>query len=144
MKICYLDAFSGISGDMTVGALLDAGVPADPLLDALRGLNLEADFHVEKTRRCGVAASQFRVEAKPAKSHRHLHHILELIEKSSLSNRAKQNTSAVFWRLGQAEARIHGVPIEKVHFHEVGAVDSIADIAGACAAFDLLGVDEIH
>ena len=144
MKICYLDAFSGISGDMTVGALLDAGVPSGPVLEALRGLHIEADFQVEKTWRRGVAASKFRVAAKEAKAHRHLHHILNLIEKSSLSNRAKQNASAVFSKLGEAEARIHGVPIEKVHFHEVGAVDSIADIAGACIAFDLLGVEEIH
>ncbi|HUA83738.1 MAG TPA: nickel pincer cofactor biosynthesis protein LarC [Bryobacteraceae bacterium] len=144
MKICYLDAFSGISGDMTVGALLDAGVPSGPVLEALRGLHIEADFQVEKTWRRGVAASKFRVAAKEAKAHRHLHHILNLIEKSSLTNRAKQNASAVFSKLGEAEARIHGVPIEKVHFHEVGAVDSIADIAGACIAFDLLGVEEIH
>jgi pyridinium-3,5-bisthiocarboxylic acid mononucleotide nickel chelatase len=144
MKICYLDAFSGISGDMTVGALLDAGVPSGPVLEALRGLHIEADFQVEKTWRRGVAASKFRVAAKEAKAHRHLHHILNLIEKSSLSNRAKQNASAVFSKLGEAEARIHGVPIERVHFHEVGAVDSIADIAGACIAFDLLGVEEIH
>ena len=111
MKICYLDAFSGISGDMTVGALIDAGVPADQVLDSLRGLNVEADFKVEKTWRRGVAASKFRVEAKEVKAHRHLHHILNLLEKSFLSDRAKQNASAVFCRLGWAEARIHGVPI---------------------------------
>ena len=144
MKICYLDAFSGISGDMTVGALIDAGIAANDVIDALRGLNIEADFRIEKTWRRGVAASKFHVYAKETKSHRHLHHILDLIERSSLSKRAKQNASAVFCRLGEAEARVHGVPIEKVHFHEVGAIDSIADIAGAAIAFDLLGVDEIH
>jgi pyridinium-3,5-bisthiocarboxylic acid mononucleotide nickel chelatase len=144
MKICYLDAFSGISGDMTVGALIDAGVAGDAVIDALRGLNIEANFQVEKTRRGGVAASKFRVEAKDAKAHRHLHHILELIARSSLSEGAKQNASAVFCRLGEAEARVHGVAIEKVHFHEVGAIDSIADIAGACVAFDLLGAEEIY
>jgi pyridinium-3,5-bisthiocarboxylic acid mononucleotide nickel chelatase len=144
MKICYLDAFSGISGDMTVGALIDAGAPADAVLEALRGLHIEANFQVEKTWRRGVAASKFRVEAKETKAHRHLHHILDLLARSSLSDRAKQNASAVFCKLGEAEARVHGVAIEKVHFHEVGAVDSISDIAGACVAFDLLGVEEIH
>ncbi len=144
MKICYLDAFSGISGDMTVGALADAGLDAGELLDALRGLHLEADFRIEKTSRRGIAASKFQVSARETGSHRHLHHILELIERSSLSKRAKQNASAVFCRLGQAEARVHGVPVEKVHFHEVGAVDSIADIAGAAIAFDLLGIEEIY
>lgn len=144
MKICYLDAFSGISGDMTVGALIDAGAPAEAVLDALRGMNLEAEFHVEKTWRRGVAASKFHVDAKTGKAHRHLHHILELISRSAMSHRAKQNASAVFQKLGEAEARIHGVPVEKVHFHEVGAVDSIADIAGASIAFDLLGAEEIY
>ncbi|HLH39810.1 MAG TPA: nickel pincer cofactor biosynthesis protein LarC [Bryobacteraceae bacterium] len=144
MKICYLDAFSGISGDMTVGALADAGLDARELIDALRGLNLQADFRIEKTSRRGIAASKFHVDAKETKAHRHLHHILDLIERSSLSKRAKQNASAVFCRLGQAEARVHDVPIEKVHFHEVGAIDSIADIAGAAIAFDLLGVEEIY
>ena len=144
MKICYLDAFSGISGDMTVGALIDAGVSSEAVRDALRGLNLEAEFHVEKTWRRGIAASKFKVEAKETKAHRHLHHILNLLVKSSLSDRAKQNASAVFERLGEAEARVHGVPVEKVHFHEVGAIDSIADIAGAAIAFDLLGAEEIH
>ncbi len=145
MRIAYLDAFSGISGDMTVGALLDAGAPAGALIDALQSLDMGAEFEVEKTRRGGVTASKFRVIA-PAEghAHRHLKHILGMIEKAPLSDRAKQNASDVFRRLGDAEAQVHGVPIEKVHFHEVGAADSIADIVGACVALDLLGVDEIH
>ena len=144
MKICYLDAFSGISGDMTVGALLDAGASSEALLHALHSLNLEAQFHLEKTWRRGLAAAKFRVEAQPGQTHRHLHHILDLIARSALSDRARQNASAVFRTLADAESRVHRVPVEKVHFHEVGAVDSIADIAGACIAFDLLAADEIH
>jgi len=145
MKICYLDAFSGISGDMTVGALLDAGAPAEALLDALRSLDTGARFEVEKTARGGVAASKFRVhpDAAPAK-HRHLSHILKMIESAPLSARAQAAASAVFLRLGEAEAGVHGVPVEKVHFHEVGAVDSIADIVGACVALDLLDISEVH
>ena len=145
MKICYLDAFSGISGDMTVGALLDAGAPSEPILDALRSFDTGATFCVAKTIRGGVSATKFKVElaAAPAK-HRHLPHIVAMIEKSALGARAKQNAVAVFQRLGEAEAQVHGVPIEKVHFHEVGAVDSIADIAAACAALDLLAIDRVH
>ena len=144
MKICYLDAFSGISGDMTVGALLDAGAPADALIDALHSLDTGARFEVEKTARGGIAATKFRVhtDAAPA-THRHLSQILAMIESAPLAPRAKAAASAVFRNLGEAEAGVHGVPIEKVHFHEVGAVDSIADIVGACVALDLLDVSEV-
>jgi len=145
MKICYLDAFSGISGDMTVGALLDAGAPAEALIDALRSMDTGARFEVEKTSRGGIASTKFRVhtDAAPA-PHRHLSKILAMIEGAPLTPRAKAAASAVFRNLGEAEAAVHGVPIEKVHFHEVGAVDSIADIVGACVALDLLDVAEVH
>jgi hypothetical protein len=145
MKICYLDAFSGISGDMTVGALMDAGAPAADVLDALRSLETGARYEVEKTARRGLSASKFRVHLDPApQKHRHLSHILKMIDAAPLGARAKTNASAVFQKLGQAEAKVHGVPIEKVHFHEVGAADSIADIVGACVALDLMGVEEVH
>jgi uncharacterized protein (TIGR00299 family) protein len=145
MKICYLDAFSGISGDMTVGALIDAGAPCESVLEALRSFDTGARFSAEKTLRGGIAATKFRVDTgTSANSHRHLSHILELIEYSSISLRAKSGACAVFRRLGEAEAQVHGVPLERVHFHEVGAADSIADIAGACIALDLLGIDELH
>ena len=145
MKICYLDAFSGISGDMTVGALLDAGAPAEALIDALRSMDTGARFEVEKTSRGGIASTKFRVhtDAAPA-PHRHLSKILAMIDGAPLTPRAKAAASAVFRNLGEAEAAVHGVPIEKVHFHEVGAVDSIADIVGACVALDLLDVAEVH
>ena len=145
MKICYLDAFSGISGDMTVGALLDAGAPAEALIDALRSMDTGARFEVEKTSRGGIASTKFRVhtDAAPA-PHRHLSKILAMIDAAPLAARAKAAASAVFRNLGEAEAAVHGVPIEKVHFHEVGAVDSIADIVGACVALDLLDVAEVH
>jgi uncharacterized protein (TIGR00299 family) protein len=145
MKICYFDAFSGISGDMTVGALVDAGAPAGPLLDALDSLNTGARYEVEKTSRRGIAASKFRVHlGESGRAHGHLSHILRLIEAAQLSPRAKANITAVFTKLGEAEAQVHGVAIERVHFHEVGAADSIADIAGACIALDLLGIEEVH
>ncbi len=149
MTVCYIDAFSGISGDMTVGALLDAGAPAEALIDALLSLDTGARYEVEKTRRGGMTASKFRVilpeipSGAHAHSHRHLKHILAMIDKAPISDRAKADSSRVFQRLGDAEARVHGVPVEKVHFHEVGAADSIADIVGACVALDLLGIQNI-
>ncbi len=145
MKIAYLDAFSGISGDMTVGALLDAGAPAGAVLDALRSLDTGAQFEVEKTKRGGVTASKFRVIfEQQGQPHRHLKPILAMIDRAPISDRAKRNAASVFRRLGEAEAGVHGVAIEKVHFHEVGAADSIADIVGACVALDLLDIGEIH
>jgi uncharacterized protein (TIGR00299 family) protein len=144
MKICYLDAFSGISGDMTVGALIDAGANSESLIGSLDSLGTGASFRVEKTSRRGIAASKFHVDAVEGKVHRHLKNIVELIERAALTDKVKQNAVAVFQRLGEAEAKVHGVPIAKVHFHEVGAVDSICDIVGACAGFDLLGVETIY
>jgi len=143
MTICYLDAFSGISGDMTIGALLDAGADFGALSDGLGQLGTGAQFRVEKTRRGAISASKFHVEGGEAKAHRHLHHILAMIDKTSLPGPVKQNATRVFQRLGEAEAAVHDVPIEKVHFHEVGAVDSICDIVGACLCLDLLGVDTL-
>jgi pyridinium-3,5-bisthiocarboxylic acid mononucleotide nickel chelatase len=144
MKICYLDAFSGISGDMTVGALIDAGADGKILVQSLEALGTGARFEVEKTKRRGIAASKFRVLGGDAKGHRHLEHILGIIAKSGISERAKKNASAVFQRLGEAEAKVHDVGIEKVHFHEVGAVDSICDIVGACVGFDLLDIGAVY
>ena len=144
MNICYLDAFSGISGDMTVGALIDAGADATTLVQSLEALGTGAKFEIEKTKRRGIAASKFRVIGGDGKNHRHLKHILEIIAKSGISTRAKQNASAVFQRLGEAEAKVHDISIEKVHFHEVGAVDSICDIVGACIGFDLLDIDAVY
>ncbi len=144
MKLCYFDAFSGISGDMAVGALLDAGADWSALEKALRSLQLEAEFRVEKTKRKGIAASKFSVQFSEQKKHRHLPHIEKIIQGAELTEQARSNALAVFRRLGEAEAKSHSVPIEKVHFHEVGAVDSICDVVGACVALDLLGVGEIR
>jgi uncharacterized protein (TIGR00299 family) protein len=144
MKICYIDAFSGISGDMTVAALVSAGADAGALISGLESLGTGATFRIEKTKRRGIAASKFYVDGGESKNHRHLAHILELIDRSPIPARAKQNASLVFQRLGEAEAKVHDIPLAKVHFHEVGAVDSICDIVGACLGFELLGVDEIY
>ncbi len=140
---CYLDAFSGISGDMLVGALADAGADTLAVVDAVASLNVGAVVSFEKVKRRGIAATRYHVSAEESKTHRHLSHILELIGKAQFSGRAKRSAEAVFRKLGEAEAEVHQVPIEKVHFHEVGAADSIADIVGACVALDGLGVEEV-
>lgn len=144
MKICYFDAFSGISGDMTVGALLDAGADAEALITSLRSLATGAAYEIERTRRRGIAATKFRVKPPAGERHRHLSHILRLIDSAGLPARAAESAKAIFERLGAVEAAVHGVPVEKVHFHEVGAADSIADIVGACVALELLGVEEVY
>jgi uncharacterized protein (TIGR00299 family) protein len=144
MKICYLDAFSGISGDMLVGALVDAGADCSAIGTALHSLGAGAAVSFDKVKRCGIGASKFHVRCEEAPKHRHLSGILKMIEGASLPDRVKKNASAVFQRLGEAEAAVHQTTVEKVHFHEVGAVDSIADIVGACLGFDLLGVSEIY
>lgn len=144
MNICYFDSFSGISGDMTVGALLDAGADWSALQAALQSLQLGASFRLEKTKRKGIAASKFTVDGGEQRAHRHLPHIEKIIAAGDLGERARTNALAVFRKLGEAEAKSHSVPIEKVHFHEVGAVDSICDIVGACVALDLLGIDEVR
>jgi len=144
MTLCYFDAFSGISGDMTVGALLDAGADWPNLESALQSLQLDATFRLYKTKRRGIGASKFCVDFTEQKKHRHLPHIEKIIQAGHLSAKAKTNSLAVFRRLAEAEAQTHDVPLEKVHFHEVGAVDSICDIVGACVALDSLNISEIH
>src|SRR5690349_12975917 len=129
---------------MLVGALADAGAPSQSITDAVGSLETGAVLSFEKVTRAGIAATKFHVATGEAHAHRHLHHIIMLIGKSSLSQRAKANARAIFQRLGEVEATVHRVPIERVHFHEVGAVDSIADIVGVCAALDALGVETIY
>jgi uncharacterized protein (TIGR00299 family) protein len=144
MRICYFDPFSGISGDMTVGALVDTGADWTRVESALRSLGLGASFHVEKATRNGISASKFSVQGSDQTKHRHLAHIEKIITSGDMSETARKNSLAVFRRLGNAEAKSHNTALEKVHFHEVGAVDSICDIVGACVALDVLGIDEIR
>ena len=144
MRICYFDAFSGISGDMTVGSLLDAGADFDALNNALTSLGTGASFRAEKTKRRGISATKFHVEGGETKAHRHLHHIEKMINGSELPDAVKERSLAVFRRLAEAEAKVHGSTIEKVHFHEVGAVDSISDIVGACFCLHSLGIEGVY
>src|ERR1019366_6210895 len=141
--LAYLDAFSGISGDMLVGALADAGADAAAIADSIASLEIGATVSFEKVRRCGIGAMRYHVEVGEKRAHRHLAQIIKIIEKAGLPARATRNAVAIFQKLGEAEAAVHQVALETVHFHEVGAADSIADIVGASVGFELLGVDRI-
>lgn len=144
MKIAYLDCFSGVSGDMLLGALVANGVELAALEAEVRKLGIEVRLRGERVKRGVLMAERVIVEAPPQHHHRGYSDIARLIEAAPLSAQVKQNALAVFERLGRAEAAIHGVPLERVHFHEVGAVDSIADIVGACAGIELAGIEELH
>jgi uncharacterized protein (TIGR00299 family) protein len=143
MKIAYFDCFSGISGDMTLGALVDAGCNLAEMETHLRRLPVPGwKISSEKVVRRGFRATHVKVESSDAQSHRSLSEILQLIERAGLPLPIAERASRIFRRLGEAEALVHGVPIEKVHFHEVGAVDAIVDIVGAAAGFEQLGIEE--
>ncbi|MBX3412520.1 MAG: nickel pincer cofactor biosynthesis protein LarC [Pirellulales bacterium] len=143
-RIAYLDCLSGISGDMTLGALVDAGVELAAIADGIDSLGLPSCRLVaNEVKRHGFRATHITVEHEPEHAHRHLHHITDMIDRSRLSARQQDLAKRIFTRLGEAEAKVHGTTIRKVHFHEVGAVDSIADIVGAAIGWDLLGVDRI-
>ena len=172
-RVGYFDTFSGLSGDMTLGALLDAGLDLDMLSRGLQALNL-GGFHLkaEKVHRGPFQATRARVIIEEGRSpssktppldrhphrhqaqavhehagggepHRHLADILALIQRSALPEPVRAQAGAVFERLAGAEAKVHGLPVEEVHFHEVGAVDSIVDIAAACLGLHLLRVEEV-
>lgn len=146
MRICYFDAFAGISGDMTVGALADSGADQRLLAETLNSLVTGAKVRFERTRRAGLAATKFVVEIADGRPQRvrHLPEILELIDRASLPEPVKQDASAIFRRLGEVEAAVHDIPLEQVHFHEVGAIDSIIDIVGAALGLHLLQIDAVY
>jgi uncharacterized protein (TIGR00299 family) protein len=144
MKIGYFDCFSGISGDMTVGALLDAGVNFKIIQEAVAKLGLKGfSISRRKQKRCGITGTKFsvKVDPKSPQPHRHLHHILELIEKADLPEPVKADASGIFDCLAKAEAKIHKTTPAKIHFHEVGAVDSIVDIVSTAVGINSLGAD---
>jgi len=143
MKTAYFDCFSGISGDMTLGALVDVGCPLDVLRNKLQGLQVPGwQISADKVWKNGMTATQVRVKTEDTQSHRSLATILGILEKSQLDARVKEHAGAIFTKLGEAEAAVHDVPLEKIHFHEVGAVDAIVDIVGACIGFGELGFEK--
>jgi uncharacterized protein (TIGR00299 family) protein len=141
--IAYFDCFSGISGDMVLGALVDAGADLRAIETELRRLDLENwSISAEKVERGAMVATHVKVESLEDHHHRGLSIILKRIEDAKLAPRAAERAKNIFTRLAEAEAKVHRVPVEQVHFHEVGAVDSIIDIVGAAIGFELLRIDE--
>ncbi len=141
MRVAHFDCFSGISGDMTLAALLDLGVDAGAIRRGLDSLGLPLKLNYSTKRRCGIAGTHVEIETQDQATDRHLPEIEALIGRSALTTTQKDLAVRIFRRLGEAEARVHGIPIERVHFHEVGALDSIADIVGSAIGLDLLGVE---
>jgi len=144
VRVGYFDCFSGISGDMTLGALVDAGVDGRAIQEAVASLGLPGELSFETVRRGGFRATYARVVTPHEHAHRHWRHIEEIIDKGKLTPQQKDLATRIFLRLGEAEARVHGVDLSKIHFHEVGAVDSIIDIIGSAVGLDLLGVDRFE
>jgi uncharacterized protein (TIGR00299 family) protein len=159
MTILYFDCFAGAAGDMILGALLDAGLPFDALQRALGSLAVDGyQVSADRVVKGGITAVKFRVHVLaevgagaaasgiapvPAHEHYHLKHIRGAIDRSALSDTGKARANRMFTRLAEAEAAIHGMPLEKVHLHEVGAIDSIIDIVGAVFALEWFGADRI-
>jgi uncharacterized protein (TIGR00299 family) protein len=164
-RVLYFDCFSGISGDMAIGAMIDAGLPLEELKHALGSLALgSVHVHAERVLRAGISATKFTVHEHPAGStehpgesthhpggsthhhragHRSLREIFHLIDGSNLSEAGRARAKSMFQRLGEAEAAIHQMPIDRVHLHEVGALDSIVDIVGIVFAMAWAGIDRI-
>jgi uncharacterized protein (TIGR00299 family) protein len=142
MRTLYFDCFAGASGDMILGALVAAGVEAGYLREQLSLLSV-AGFKIdfETVNRSGLSATYARVETAPEHKHRHLSDIKQIIETSELSAAVKQRALQIFTRLAEAEARVHNEPVDRVHFHEVGAIDAIVDVVGAAICFDALQID---
>ena len=142
MRTLYFDCFAGASGDMILGALVSAGVDANALRDQLKLLEVDGfELSIENTDRSGIAATFARVTTRHEHAHRHLSDIRRIIESSALSQKVKDRALSIFGRLAEAEARVHNESIEKVHFHEVGALDAIVDVVGAAICFELLGIE---
>jgi uncharacterized protein (TIGR00299 family) protein len=145
MKIAYFDCFSGVAGDMVIGSLIDAGLDFEELKTEIDKLGLSGyDIDFEKVTKNNIAAIKFNVTVNEKQPHRHLKHIEEIIINSKLDDDIKEKAIAIFKRLAEAEATVHGESVEKVHFHEVGAVDAIIDICGAVIGFKKLGIDKIY
>lgn len=145
MKIAYFDCFAGISGDMILGALIDAGLEIEHLKKDLALLNLEGySLELEKVSKNGINGSKITVHTEETNVHRHLSDIKNIIQSSGLGDAVKEKSIAIFTSLAKAEAKIHGTTPEKIHFHEVGAMDAIIDIVGAVIGLERMGIKEVY
>ena len=145
MKIAYLDCFSGVSGDMLLGAFVACGLEVSRLEQEIRKLDLgDIRLRQEQAKRGALMGTRILINAPPQQPSRKYRDIVERIQAAPLAPRVQQQALTIFRRLGEVEAALHGWTLDQVHFHEVGAVDSIADIVGSCAAVELLGIEQLH
>ena len=146
MKIAYFDCFSGASGDMILGSLIDAGLSPKRLREELKKLRIPTvHLRAKKVLRGGISATQVIVEGKSEKrSHRNLKEILRIVERSGVEAEVKEKSKEIFKRIASVEAKIHQTPMEEVHFHEVGGLDSIVDIVGSVWGIRQLGIEKIY
>lgn len=147
MKIAYFDCFSGASGDMILGSLLDAGLSLEMLKSELAKLKLSHyDIQVQRVSKKGILGSKalIYIEKEHHHHHRHLSDIKEIIGNSAIADSVKEKSLSVFNRLAEAEAKVHGTDIEQIHFHEVGAMDAIIDVVGAVAGIEKMGIQAIY
>jgi hypothetical protein len=145
-KIAYFDCTVGIAGDMCLGALVSAGVPLDFFIEILKRLGIEHEVKLrsELVSRCGQEAVKVHVDiANHGHHHRHLPEIEKIIKSAQLDSEVETHCLEVFQQLAIAEGKVHGIPPEKVHFHEVGALDAIADIVCTCAGLGWLGIEQV-
>jgi len=141
LRVAHFDCFSGISGDMVLGAVIDAGVSPDVIRAALDSLGLPITLEIEKVKRCGFAATKATVVAADQEDYRFLPDVEAILAKGDLTPKQRELATAIFRKVAVAESVAHGMSLERVHFHEVGALDSIADIVGAAVGLDRLGVE---
>ena len=145
MTIAYFDCFSGISGDMILGALIDLGLEINYLKKEIGKLNISGyEIKVKKVEKNHITGTDVFITVKGKQQHRHLSDIINLIDNSKLTNEVKELSKKIFLRLAKAESKVHNIRIEEVHFHEVGAVDSIIDIIGAAIGFKKLQVKNVY
>jgi hypothetical protein len=144
-RILYFDIINGISGDMTLASLLDLGAPQELFLEEIKKLNIDNEFEIKVTSKneSGIVGTNVEVVTKETHAHRHLIDIFDIIDNSNLNNNVKEMSKKIFMIIGEAEAKVHGTTIDKIHFHEVGAIDSIVDIVGTSILIDLLNIDKI-
>lgn len=140
--IAYVDASAGVSGDMLLGAIVDLGVDVEVLQAGLDHLELPIQLSHSEVIRGGMRASKVDVHVPDTSHHRHLRDVLEIL--GSLPSPARERACDIFTRLAEAEGRVHGIDPSEVHFHEVGALDAIADIAGIAVGLEALGIEELH
>jgi len=145
MRIAYFDCFSGISGDMIIGALLDAGLDLESFKSEIAKLKLTGyDLFLQKITKKNLAASKFEINDHGDQVYRHLKNLNEIVHNSELDPEIKNQAKNIFLRIAQAEAKVHNQPPEKVHFHEIGAIDTIIDVVGALVGLKLLGIQKVY